>query len=64
MKTEYGVIREVDYQTGEVGIQLDSGLWIEDRLNPADVQDMMSDDIVCVALNSDMTVRYLYVEEV
>lgn len=64
MKEQYGVVRSVDYQTGEVEIQLDSGLWIEDRLNPADVQDIMSDDIVCVTLNSDMTVRYIYVEEV
>lgn len=64
MKTEYGVIRNINYQTGEVEIQLDSGLWIEDQLNPAEVQDMMSDDIVCVTLNSDMTIRYLYLEEV
>lgn len=64
MKTEYGVIREVNYQTGEIGIQMDSGLWLEENLNPADVQDIMSDDVVSVTLNSDMTVRYLYVEEV
>lgn len=64
MKTEYGVVRNVDYQTGEIEIQLDSGLWIEEKLNPADVQDMMGDDVVSVALNSDMTVRYLYLEEV
>lgn len=64
MKTEYGVVRNVDYQTGEIEVQLDSGLWIEDKMNPADVQDMMSDDIVSVTLNSDMTIRYLYLEEV
>lgn len=64
MREQYGVVRNVDYQTGEIEIQLDSGLWIEDKLNPAEVQDMMSDDIVSVILNSDMTVRYLYIEEV
>lgn len=64
IKTEYGVIRNVNYETGELEIQLDSGLWVEANLNPAEVQDMKSDDVVSVTLNSDMTVRYIYSEEV
>lgn len=64
MKTEHGVIRGIDYQTGEIEIQLDSGLWIETTLNPADVQDIMSDDVVSVALNKNGNVRYIEPMEV
>lgn len=44
---KYGVVRTVNYSSGEVEIQLDNGEWIEIVCNPAEVQDVKADDIVC-----------------
>lgn len=45
---KYGVVRTVNYSSGEVEIQLDNGEWIEIVCNPAEVQDVKADDIVSV----------------
>lgn len=62
MKAKYGVISLVEYTSGKVEIQLDSGEWVETTCNPADIQDVKADDIVYVWKRNEKV--YFQIEEV
>lgn len=62
MKAKYGVIRLVEYTSGKVEIQLDSGEWVETTCNSADIQDVKADDIVYVWKRNEKV--YFQIEEV